>query len=161
MVRLKDGDRAAFHPVFTLAWPMALRFARAALGDRPEAEDAAQQGLLRLFEQAYRFDPGRDASPWILAFVANQCRTQRRRNQRQREAPLPADSPSAVDSQEDALVRSDLERAAREALDSLQPGDVETILASFEGSSFGSTFRKRLERARRRLREAWVARHAR
>src|SRR5437867_2068594 len=88
LARLADGDRAAFPPAFTLLWPVTRSFARAFLGDAAGAEDAAQQALVRLFLRASEFDATRDALPWVLGIVANDCRTLRRRAQRRREGPL-------------------------------------------------------------------------
>jgi RNA polymerase sigma factor (sigma-70 family) len=167
MARLAEGDRTAFHPVFETAWPMVRAFARTALGLTADAEDAAQQALLKIFERASEFDRGREALPWILGVVANECRTIRRRTGRRREEPLEgALEPLALGpSPEEGAVTKDLERALRQVLGSLPKADVETLLLAL-GEAGGqaspvpaSTFRKRLERARKRLRAAWSARH--
>ena len=163
LVRLADGDRTALHPAFVLAWPVARDFARAALRQAPDAEDAAQQGLLKLFARAVDYDPRRDPLPWVLTFVANECRTLRRRKQRRREDPMAtaADQPSGAATPEEDVIEQDLARAAREVLASLPPRDMETIVAALADppEPRGAAFRKRLERARRRLRQAWNERH--
>ena len=61
--RLADGDRAAFDPVFARLWPVLRDLAQRHL-PAADAEDAAQRALLRLFERASEFDPGRDALAW-------------------------------------------------------------------------------------------------
>lgn len=163
--RLADGDRAAFHPVFELAWPVARDFARSVLRSPVEAEDAAQQALVRLFERAAEFDRAREALPWVFGVVWNECRTVRRRALRRREHALDGvgERASRAPGPEEALLESDRDRAVREALMSLNPSDVETILADLgevpRSGVAAATFRKRLERARRRLRDAWRARH--
>jgi hypothetical protein len=98
----------------------------------------------------------------MLTFVANECRTLRRRRQRRREDPIAAAAagrPSGALTPEEDVIEHDLARAAREVLASLPPGDRETIVAALADRSGepprGAAFRKRLERARRRLREAW------
>jgi RNA polymerase sigma-70 factor (ECF subfamily) len=165
LARLADGDRTALHPAFVLAWPVARDFARAALGQGPDSEDAAQQGLLKLFARAADYDARRAPLPWMLTFVANECRTLRRRRQRRREDPIAAaaDRPSGALTPEEDVIEHDLARAARQVLASLPPGDRETIVAALADRSGdpprGATFRKRLERARRRLREAWSKTH--
>jgi DNA-directed RNA polymerase specialized sigma24 family protein len=163
LARLADGDRSAFHPAFALAWPVARDFARAALRQAADAEDAAQQGLLKLFARAVDYDARRDPLPWMLTFVANECRTLRRRKERRREDPLAAADgrPSAEVTPEEDLIERDLVSAAREVIASLPPGDGQTILAALseDDRPGGATFRKRLQRARQRLREAWSARH--
>jgi RNA polymerase sigma-70 factor (ECF subfamily) len=162
MERLADGDRAAFPPVFAIVWPLLRRFAERALGPK-EAEDAAQQALLKLFERAALFEAGREALPFILAFAMNECRTLRKKAARRREDSLEGARELAVPgrSPEEELVARDLERAAREVLKGLPERDAEAILLSLaeERPTMSETLRKRLERARRRLRAAWSERH--
>ncbi len=167
MTQLADGDRSAFHPVFTLAWPVMRAYAGSLLHHAADAEDAAQQALLRSFERASEFDPARDALSWLLGIVAYECRTLRRRRGRRREEPLDAasDRQARGPSPEASLMTADLQRAAWNVLGSLPPHDIEVIVAALaetpELPTVGrdSTFRKRLERARRRLRSAWGAKH--
>ena len=164
LARLADGDRSAFHPVFTLAWPMVRSFTRALLRGAPDADDAAQEALLRVFERSPAFDPARPAVPWIMAIAFNECRTLRRRRFRRREDAIDAaDGLAGHGSMEDELVRADLVRAARAALDGLPEADVDTLMAALDGDRPegvpAATFRKRLERARARLRRAWRERH--
>ena len=169
MTRLADGDRSAFHPVFTLAWPVVRALARSLLRGCADADsdDAAQQALLRAFERAGEFDRERDALTWLFGIVAYECRTLRRRAGRRREEPLAAAAARATGahSLETGLVSADLEKAAWEILGSLPPHDVEVIVATLReeprppAGLAAATFRKRLERARRRLRAAWGAKH--
>jgi RNA polymerase sigma-70 factor (ECF subfamily) len=165
LVRLADGDRAAFPPAFTLLWPVTRGFARSFLRDAAGAEDAAQQALVRVFLRAAEFDTSRPALPWVIGIVANECRTLRRKTQRRREGPLAvaeAQADSAASPEEDAA-RRDLERAALSVLEGLPSADVETILAHVGEAERpdvpAPTFRKRLERALKRLRRAWSERH--
>ena len=164
LARLADGDRSAFHPVFALGWPMVRSFTRALLRGAPDADDAAQEALLRVFEHAPVFDAARPAVPWILAIAFNECRTLRRRRFRRREDALEAAGGLAgVAAIEHELVQADLARAAREVLAGLPEADVETLMAAIDGDRPqgvpAATFRKRLERARARLRRAWKERH--
>jgi len=165
LARLADGDRAAFPPAFTLLWPVTRAFARSYLRDDAAAEDAAQQALVRVFLRAAEFDASRPALPWVLGVVANECRTLRRRAQRRREGPLAQAEgrPDPGPSPEEGATRRDLERAALDALGGLPAADVEAILAHIGGMERPdlppATFRKRLERALKRLRQAWRERH--
>jgi RNA polymerase sigma-70 factor (ECF subfamily) len=165
LARLADGDRAAFPPAFTLLWPVTRSFARSFLRDDAGAEDAAQQALVRVFLRAAEFDTSRPALPWVIGIVASECRTLRRKTQRRREGPLAvaeAQADSAASPEEDAA-RRDLERAALSVLEGLPSADVETILAHVGEAERpdvpAPTFRKRLERALKRLRRAWSERH--
>jgi len=164
LARLADGDRAAFPPAFTLLWPVTRAFARSFLRDEAGAEDAAQQALIRVFLRAAEFDASRPALSWVLGVVANECRTLRRRAQRRREGPLEeADArPDPGATPEESATGRDLE-AAFAALEGLPAPDVEAILAHIGGGERPdlppATFRKRLERALKRLRRAWSERH--
>jgi RNA polymerase sigma factor (sigma-70 family) len=163
--RLADGDRDAFHPVFVRLWPLLSGFAARCL-PRQEAEDAAQEALLRVFARAAEFDRRRDALSWTLGIAAYEIRSARQRRRRQREEPAAtlASYPDAGRSPEDAAVAGDLERALAAALATLRPSDVETLLAYARGERPdlpGPTFRKRVERALARLRGAWRLHHER
>src|SRR5688572_27366891 len=88
LVRLADGDRSAFDPLFTRLWPLVSRFTERALSQGPEAPDAAQQALLNVFWRVSEFDPRRDGLSWIFGIASFECRTVRRKRQRRREEPL-------------------------------------------------------------------------
>jgi len=167
LTRLADGDRTAFPALFERVWPLLRRFAERALpgAGAGEAEDAAQQALLKVFARAATFDPQKPALSWILALAVWECRTVRRRALRRREqADAPLEHLAAPEkSPEQALVERDLEAALAEAVGGLRPSDAETIRAALAGCApagvAAATFRKRLERALGRLRTAWRARH--
>jgi len=162
MCRLADGDRSAFHPVFSLAQPLLLRFAQRMLQGEPEAEDAAQQALLKVFSRAAQFDTTRDALTWMFSLTAWECRTVRRARGRRREQ---GEVPDAVhpETPESALAVGELLEAARELVGTLNREDAQTLAAAWEGAPRppvpAATFRKRLQRAVERLRLAWRLKH--
>ncbi len=165
IVQLADGDREAFHPVFVRLWPLLRGFAARCL-PHEDAEDAAQEALLRIFARAAEFDRRRDALPWVLGIAAYEIRSARRRRQRRRESPTDAsgDRPDCGRSPEDAAMASELERTLAAAIAVLPPGDAETLLAYARGERPdlpAPTFRKRVERALARLRVAWRLHHDR
>jgi RNA polymerase sigma-70 factor (ECF subfamily) len=45
------------------------------LGQRQDAEDAAQETFVRVLKNLHRWDCGRDFEPWLLAIAGNRCRT--------------------------------------------------------------------------------------
>lgn len=45
------------------------------LGQRQDAEDAAQETFVRVLKNLHRWDPTRDFEPWMLAIAGNRCRT--------------------------------------------------------------------------------------
>ena len=173
-MRLADGDRASFHPVFETAWPLLERFCVRLLGgNAADGADAAQAALMKVFARAAELDPERDALTWMLGIAANEARTLRRRAGRRREVPLDADGAAAAaagaarpggTSPEDAAIRRDLVAAAAAALATLDDADAETLALAIEDERGArpvarATFRKRVQRALARLRAAWKARH--
>ena len=166
MVRLADGDRSAFEPLFEGLWPLLRGFAGRMLDDPRDAEDAAQQALLDVFRNAGRFDPERDALSWIFGIATWKCRTRRKQIGRRREAPMADGERTEAENlrdTEEALIERQLAAAAREVLTTLSPADVETLLTSIRSQPrpevAAATFRKRLQRARERLRAAWRLKH--
>jgi RNA polymerase sigma-70 factor, ECF subfamily len=63
------------------------------LGQRQDAEDAAQETFVRVLKNLHRWDPERDFEPWLLAIAGNRCRTALS-NRMKRSSPqsLPDDS---------------------------------------------------------------------
>lgn len=162
MCRLVDGDRVAFTEVFALAWPVLRRFAARMLGEGPEADDATQQAMLKVFAQAVDFDPDRDALSWMLALTVFECRTLRRSRSRRRETAEVPEVASAF-TPETELMETQLMACAREAVGELRPEDLEALEAARSGRApeavAPGTFRKRVQRAIARLRIALRLKH--
>lgn len=167
LIRLADGERASFDPVYRETWPLARGLANRMLGPGPEAEDVAQQALLKVFERANEFDPERgEALSWILGVVGWECRTARKRQSRRREDAWTADDQERAGedlSPEERAITRDLEDALTEILGVMRPQDRETLAAAMghvpRPGIPAATFRKRMQRAVTRLRSAWSTRH--
>jgi RNA polymerase sigma-70 factor (ECF subfamily) len=161
MTRLASGDRSAFHPVFDRLWPCLRRFAGRHL-PAPDADDIAQQALLKVFERAGEFDQRLDALSWALGITAYEIRSVRNRMSRRREEP-PTPLIAHADgrpSPEEELITADLVLAVTETIGGLRPADVETLTLLVRGERHtGATFRKRLERGLNRFKLAWRIRH--
>jgi RNA polymerase sigma-70 factor (ECF subfamily) len=52
------------------------------LGNRHDAEDAAQESLVRAVRHLNHWDPKRPIEPWVLAIAGNRCRTALERRSR-------------------------------------------------------------------------------
>jgi RNA polymerase sigma factor (sigma-70 family) len=159
--RLAEGDRAAFRPLFDLAWPTVQRVATRMMSSAADADDAAQGALLKLFERACEFDSARDALAWIVGIVSYECLSLRKKRARRREhdgAALDAVADERAGAEELVMAR-ELEEIALAAVEELRPEDRATIRAALFGdverAGKPATFRKRLERALGRLRAAW------
>jgi RNA polymerase sigma-70 factor (ECF subfamily) len=162
--RLADGDRAAFRPVFDLAWPEVQKVAARMMRAAADVDDAAQSALCKLFERASEFDPARDALAWIVGIASYECLTLRKKAARRREhaggdEALAAIADGARDPEAHAIA-AELEAVALGVLGSLEPTDREALGAAIFGDAVErtltpATFRKRVERALVRLRAAW------
>jgi RNA polymerase sigma-70 factor (ECF subfamily) len=164
LTRLAEGDRDAFHPVFNLLWPVLSALAGRAL-PALDADDAAQEALVKVFRRAAEFDPTRDALAWALGVAAWEVRTFRRRRQRRREMPAPvrAEPSDPAPSAEEILLAAEMREALAVALGTLSPLDAAALNAYAGGADrpdvSAATFRKRVQRALGRLREVWRSRH--
>jgi len=85
-----EGDEQAWRefveryerPVFSLCYRM--------LGHRQDAEDVAQEALVRAVRNLHTWDSSRSIMPWLMTITANRCRTALQRRSRR---PLATDFP--------------------------------------------------------------------
>lgn len=159
MVRLAEGDREAFGCVFDELWPGLLAFTQQAMRGSPDAEDLAQQALLKVFSRISEFDTGRDGVAWAFGIAAYEVRTQRRRVQRRREVATAVDHvPDGARSPEEVVLDEDLNRALNVALGELSASDRAVLAPNGEHQMPGpvdAAGRKRRQRALERLRAIW------
>jgi RNA polymerase sigma factor (sigma-70 family) len=87
VARARAGDRAAFGTLVARYARVALRVARAVLGNPDDADDAAQDAMLLALVKLDQYDPRRPFGPWLLRIVANAA-TDRRRRRTVRRAEL-------------------------------------------------------------------------
>lgn len=163
MALLAEGDRSAIEPLFRALWPVIQACCKRALGDEADADDAAQQAMEKIFNEASRYDRTRRALPWAAAIASWECRTVRRRHQRARTVAMEAAAnvASQATTPEDAAIVGELVGAAEIVFGTLSVADREVIEQTFaeevseRASVSGPTLRKRRERALHRLRDAW------
>ena len=83
MVLFANGDRAAAQSLTARLTPRAFRHALRVLGDRAEAEDVAQDAMLRLWKVAPDWRQGEaQVTTWLYRVVANLCTDRLRRRKR-------------------------------------------------------------------------------
>jgi len=113
--RTLDGDARAFTELVDRHAPACLRFATRMLGDRSEAEDAAQETFLRAFKALNSYDERLPFRTWLFSILINRCRTamsQRMRRERRVVVDSDALERSSVEAAPDALeLREELNRA--------------------------------------------------
>lgn len=159
MIRLADGDRAAFQPIFAALWPRMRSWSIRLMMNTSEGEDAAQQALLKLFAQADRFDVEGDVFAWGLTLATWECKTLQRQNAR-RAGKLLAE-PMLNSSPEQHVIEADLLNAIEELVDELSPGDQALLRLSPSTDQLPQTptTRKKKERALAKLKAMWRKRH--
>ncbi len=158
LIRLKSGDRAAFTPVYDALSPVLIGFARRLVGPE-EAEDAAQQALIKLFGQASAYDETKDVAAWALSLTAWECRTIRTRARRRREVPIDDEIDTQAFDPTSALLERKVLQEAEAVLQTLSERDQEVLRSAFADEGRGATFRKRKQRALARLLAAWRTNH--
>lgn len=152
---LASGDREAFTPVFDILWPIYRRFSRQHLPEI-DADDAAQEALLKLFVRADEFDPSRDAATFAIGVAYHEIRTWRRKRWRRREDA--GERPEAIQPSgpEDAIVAREADELIEWGLARLSRGDRDTLVLyahdEHPKTPSAAAFRKRVQRALERLR---------
>ncbi|MCE7946866.1 MAG: sigma-70 family RNA polymerase sigma factor [Chloroflexi bacterium CFX4] len=81
LISARQGDQAAFGELVQLHQNAVYNLAYRILGNRVEAEDAAQETFLRAYANLERYDMARPFRTWLLSITSNFCidRLRRRR----------------------------------------------------------------------------------
>jgi RNA polymerase sigma-70 factor (ECF subfamily) len=137
LARFANGDQGAARDLTDQLLPGALRQAWRILGDQAEAEDVAQEAMLRLWKQASEWRAGEaKISTWLYRVVHNLCidRIRKRRPQ----VPV-EDAPEPVDPDPGVLERmaeTETSKAVAAAIAELPERQRQAlILRHFEGWS--------------------------
>ncbi len=163
MIRLADGDRTTFDFVYESTWPLVHSFSLKMIRQSNEAEDIAQQALLKVFSRASEFDRTRDALSWILGITAYECKTAIQKTRRRKEHfkdQSDLDQTASVSlNPEEVVLHNDIRSTLLKVLSEMKAHEQETIISSIEESMqsevSGATYRKRLQRAMVSLRNKW------
>jgi RNA polymerase sigma-70 factor, ECF subfamily len=79
MARIARGDERAFHVLSRRHLPAMLGLARRVLGNAADAEDVAQEAMLRVWTHAPRWQPLAAFRTWLTRVVVNLCLDRKRR----------------------------------------------------------------------------------
>jgi len=140
MLRVKQGDSAAFgalvdkykQPVINLAYRM--------LHDAAEAEDLAQNVFIQVYKSAHRYQIASKFTTWLFTIARNLCLNEIRRRSRHPADSLEADHPEQEDqplrqfedkrtfSPPDSLLHGELEEKIEQALAELPENQRTAIL---------------------------------
>ncbi len=105
---LKRREPDALHEAYERHGERVQRLCRRLLGRAADAEDAAQDVFVRLFERARSFDGRARFSTWLHRLTVNTCLHRIERERQRRGPPLPADGDEPADAR-----ASPLDAAAR------------------------------------------------
>lgn len=133
MARIAAGDARAFEDLVTTRVDRVHAVARRMLGNDAEAEDVAQEALLKLWQQADRWEPGRARiTTWLYRVTTNLAIDRLRKPDRAFE-PDPPDTPVVADQQQ-AVEEDDLRRHMDAALAELPERQrLALVLFHYEG----------------------------
>lgn len=110
IARAQGGDAGAFEALVRRYQEAAFRAAFLVLHDAAEAEDAAQEALVKAYRSLGRFRPGSAFRPWLLKIVMNQALTRAKSRSRRAEVAERAARMQPLDYSIDETVM-DRERA--------------------------------------------------
>ena len=134
LVAFGNGDRAAARALTLRLTPRVLGFAARMLGDRAEAEDVAQEAMLRLWRQAPDWRQGEaKVTTWLYRVTSNLCtdRLRKRRGEALDDVPEPADEAPGAEAGLQQAARAAALEAALQALPERQRQAV--VLRHIEG----------------------------
>lgn len=137
LIAFANGDAGAAQLLAERLLPRTLAQAQRMLGDRAEAEDVAQEAMMRLWRIAGEWRQGEaQVSTWLYRVTANLCTDRLRR--RKRSVPLdavaePLDTAPSVTARIQSEARA---KALSDALAQLPPRQAEAVaLRHLEGLS--------------------------
>lgn len=128
MIRAGRGDPAAIQALVARKLPRVLALATRMLGDAAEAEDVAQEAMLRVWRQAPRWRPGAARfDTWLHRVALNLCYDRLRRR---RETPMaePPERPDPGPAPDAGLAAADLGAQVDRALAALPERQREAIV---------------------------------
>jgi RNA polymerase sigma-70 factor (ECF subfamily) len=133
----RNRDTRAFEVLYERLYPSIRASCRSFLADRVSAEDVASDVLVRLWEHADRFDPGK-GSLWIwLRHTANNAAVDHyRRTSSLVRLCEPAKGSEAVDTRPNPEEATLLRELLSRAVESLSSSDRQVIALSLHGTHF-------------------------
>jgi RNA polymerase sigma factor (sigma-70 family) len=133
--RARRGDQDAYGELVHAYQGIAFRTAYLLTGNAADAEDAAQDGLVKAFYGLGRFRRGAELRPWLLRIVANEARNRRRSAGRRGNLALRAaaaiPSGGAAPSPETSVLDAERDSALLEAVNGLRDEEREVVACRY------------------------------
>ncbi len=119
-----EGDQDAFAELVNTYQNAVYNLCYRMLGERTEAEDAAQEAFIRAYMNLERYDPARSFKTWLLSIASNHCIDRLRRRRLQwlsLDEPLPSSImlSSNEPDPEEATIRDQRSQAMQALLNEL------------------------------------------
>ncbi len=166
MLRVREGDRAAFETLFRRYTPRLLGFLSRMVPERARAEELAQEVFVRVYQARGRYEPSARFSTWLFGIAHRLALNELALAYRARERPLDTapelphgEDEASLDDQLDARRRIELLREALVKLPERQRAAL--LLRSEQGLGYEeigevlgasvSSVKSLLHRARERL----------
>jgi len=117
-------DKAAFETLFRRHYRQIYMFARSMLGSNEDADEVAQDVLLKIYRAAGTFKVGFRFTPWMYRIASNHCKNvlrHRQINQKLLEQLEPSDDivPSAPETPLEIYARGDIREHISKAIESV------------------------------------------
>jgi RNA polymerase sigma-70 factor (ECF subfamily) len=134
MLRLQDGDQAAFQELFRKFSPRVLHYVRRLLGSEAQAEEVTQDVFVQVFRARHRYRPRSRLSTWLFTIATNLSLNELRRPERHLRADVPdeerAAAPSTAPTPEEGTATLELGRRLQEAIGELPAKQRAALLLS-------------------------------
>lgn len=169
--RFKGGDESAFEEIVKAYQDRIYNLCRVSLGNPRDAEDAAQDVFIKVYQNLKKFDPAPSFSSWIYRIAVNTCIDYKRRPAAWRQLlgifdegrEFPLDARSNLPSPEEMYESKKTGEAIRRGLSLISPKlRTVIVLKEIEGLSYEEiagvlgisigTVKSRIFRAREELR---------
>jgi RNA polymerase sigma-70 factor (ECF subfamily) len=151
LARTAEGDRAAFEQLATRYLPRLYRAALRLLDDPAEAEDVAQETMLRVWQRPLRFDATRGGfSPWVHRIAVNLA-IDRRRVAARRPEVIPETIADPAHDPEASLVWRQRRAALASGIADLPPRQRAAVLLAYAEEQSGRVAAARLGTSARAL----------
>ncbi|MHB0939186.1 MAG: sigma-70 family RNA polymerase sigma factor [Armatimonadota bacterium] len=173
--RVQQGDGVAFDRLVELYSTRVYNLAYRMIGNAEDAQDAAQEAFLRIYDALPKFRGDASFSTWMHRIVVNVCHDEMARKRRRPptlteitpedgDGGAPAEQATTGETAEDAVLRQERRQALHQAITALPPPFREVlVLYDLQGFSYDEisqilrvnigTVKSRLNRARNLLRE--------
>jgi RNA polymerase sigma-70 factor (ECF subfamily) len=147
MLRVKQGDSAAFEELVEKYKQPVMNFVYRTLPDATEAEDLAQHVFLQVFKSAHRYEAAARFTTWLFTIARNLCLNEIRRRYRHPaesldetyadddERPMRQAVETKTFSAPESMLHAELEDKIEEALAAL-PEKQRTAILMCRGDEF-------------------------